>query len=190
MSEQNKKVTYWTIEPLGSKPAHIDALVIHPDGSIGKIVEGTSKVSYGGKLAACVGDKVECPGHSGVIIQGARSVSIGGKSLAREGDKTSCGGKIVNAFETISVFDRARTMKGQVTEESTKEIRLSLAQSKYFDDKNYIGMPYVLYFNNGEVDKGVTDDSGEILLKLKEDVESIKVVLNNTESYLVKITES
>ncbi|PJG85635.1 PAAR domain-containing protein [Conservatibacter flavescens] len=187
MSE--KRVLRWSITPKGKNPAHIGASVIHPDGSIGKVVGGNKTVSFGGKAAACIGDAVECPGHSGVILQGAKSVSIGGKSLAREGDKTSCGGVIMNGFPTITVSDQTKTVHGKSEQENAKEIRLSLLQSAHSHESGYAGMPYLLKLDGAEAGQGIIDENGELALEIKENVQSGEIILPNGQSFLIEFIE-
>ncbi|MDO4431168.1 MAG: PAAR domain-containing protein [Lonepinella koalarum] len=177
----------WSVTPKGKNPAHIGASVIHPDGSVGVVVGGQNSVTFGGKPAACIGDKVECPGHTGVIIQGAKSVSIGGKSLAREGDKTSCGGVIMNGFPTITVFDAGKTVHGKSTEENTREIKLSLLQSFFSEDKKYIGMPYKLKIDGVVLDEGISDEKGDFYIEIKQSVKEFELLLENNDSYLISV---
>ncbi|MBN6067083.1 PAAR domain-containing protein [Aggregatibacter actinomycetemcomitans] len=189
-SENNSaKVLCWTITPKGKNPAYVGDSVIHPDGSVGIIVGGASNVSFGKRAAACIGDKVECPGHTGVIVQGAKSISIGGKSLAREGDKTSCGGTIMAGYPTITAFDRTRTVHGKSEEKNTREIRFKLAQSAHSNESAYSNMPYTVYVDSAEIDKGITDQDGELVLEVKEDMKECEIKFANGKSYLLSIVE-
>ncbi|MFZ7187150.1 PAAR domain-containing protein [Avibacterium avium] len=189
---QHSKSTFspqrWSITPKGKNPAHIGASVLHPDGSVGQVVGGQSIVTFGGKAAACIGDKVECPGHSGVIIAGAKTVSIGGKALAREGDKTSCGGVIINAFPTITVYDSTKTVHGK-SAEGKQELKLSLFQSAFSEQKKYVGMPYKLYIDGSEVGEGVSNEEGDFYLEVPENTNEFELVLKNGDRYIIA-TES
>lgn len=186
---QKTAVTRWTITPKGKNPAHLGAAVIHPDGSIGTVVGGQSSVSFGGKLAACIGDKVECPGHTGVIVQGAKTVSIGGKALAREGDKTSCGGVIMNGFPTITVSDTSKIVHGKSNNENTQEMTVKVLQSHYADQNAYIGMPYTLYLNQQQVGEGVIDKNGELHFEISEQITEGEIILKNGQSFHIQFIE-
>ncbi|MFU2059642.1 PAAR domain-containing protein [Avibacterium volantium] len=175
----------WSITPKGKNPAHIGASVLHPDGSVGQVVGGQSTVTFGGKAAACIGDKVECPGHSGVIIAGAKTVSIGGKALAREGDKTSCGGVIINAFPTITVYDTSKIVHGKTTEEGNVELKISLYQSSHAEQAAYAGVPYLAKVDNVEIGRGIIDDKGDIYLEIKKQAQVIEIQLSNGLAFLL-----
>ena len=183
-----KQVYHWTIIPKGKNPAYVGDSVIHPDGSVGKIVSGQSNVSFGKRQAACVGDKVQCPGHDGVILQGAKSISIGGKSLAREGDKTSCGGIIMSGFPTITAFDRTRTMHGK-SSENNQEIKLTLLHSVDASQSNYIGMPFTFKLDGGEIGNGVIDENGELCFEIKPATQEAEIMLPNGQSFMVRLVE-
>lgn len=183
------KHSRWSVTPQGKNPAHIGASVIHPNGSIGTVVGGQSSVSFGGKLAACIGDKVECPGHTGVIVQGAKTVSIGGKALAREGDRTSCGGVIMNGFPTITVSDTTKTVHGKSAVENAQEMTVKVLQSNYADQNAYIGMPYTLYLNQKEIGEGVIDDNGELHFDITDEITEGEIILKNGQSFYIQFTE-
>ncbi|MBN6074374.1 PAAR domain-containing protein [Aggregatibacter actinomycetemcomitans] len=187
-SSGSKSIYRWTIVPKGKNPAYVGDCVIHPDGSIGKIVSGQSNVSFGKRQAACVGDKVECPGHEGVIMQGAKSISIGGKSLAREGDKTTCGGVIMSGFPTITAFDRTRTMYGKGMTDG-QEIRLTLLKSVHSEQKGYVNMPFSFKLDGGEIGKGVIDENGELCFEIKPDTKEAEIELPNGQSFMIKLME-
>ncbi|MBN6066012.1 PAAR domain-containing protein [Aggregatibacter actinomycetemcomitans] len=184
----NKRVYRWTITPKGKNPAYVGDSVVHPDGSVGKIVSGQSNVSFGKRQAACVGDKVQCPGHDGVILQGAKSISIGGKSLAREGDKTSCGDVIMSGFPTITAFDRTRTTHGK-SSESNQEIKLTLLHSVDASQSGYIGMPFTFKLDGGEIGNGVIDENGELCFEIKPETKEAEIMLPNGQAFMVRIIE-
>lgn len=184
-----KNVLRWHIIPKGRNPAHIGASVIHPDGSVGKVVSGQSSVSFGGKAAACVGDKVECPGHTGVIVEGAKSISIGGKSLAREGDKTSCGGVIMNGFPTITVNDLTKTVHGKSETDNIRAIQFRVTQSAHSDQSIYQGMPYILSVDGVEMARGVTDEEGIVHFELSQETKECRLDFANGQSYLLALIE-
>ncbi|MBN6076944.1 PAAR domain-containing protein [Aggregatibacter actinomycetemcomitans] len=188
---QRKPVYSWLITPKGKKPAYVGDSVVHPDGSVGKIVSGQSNVSYGKKQAACVGDKVQCPGHEGVILQGAKSISIGGKAMAREGDKTSCGGVIMSGFATITAYDNTKTVHGKTSEENNREIQIALMHSSDAQASNaYIGIPYKILVNGSEIGNGLSDDNAMVHAQLPEDIKEFELQLANGRSYIVAMQES
>ncbi|MCW9719125.1 PAAR domain-containing protein [Avibacterium sp. 21-599] len=178
----------WSITPKGKNPAHIGASVLHPDGSVGQVVGGQSTVTFGGKAAACIGDKVECPGHSGVIIAGAKTVSIGGKALAREGDKTSCGGVIINAFPTITVYDSTKTVHGKSIA-GVKEIRLNLMESAHSKQSAYAGMPYKVMIEQQEIGQGVIDETGSLYFEVKDTDKEGEIELGNGQRFHLQLIE-
>lgn len=178
----------WTINPKGKHPAHIGAFVVHPDGSIGTVVGGQSTVSFGTQKAACIGDKVECPGHTGVITTGDKNVSIGGKSLAREGDKTSCGGILTNCFPTITVYGPTKAVHGKGEIGGAKEIRLQLFESAHSKQSSYIGMPYQIYIEGKELGRGIIDEDSALFFELQSSDTKGELVLGNGQRYELQFT--
>lgn len=180
----------WTIHPTGKQPAYQDASVVHPDGSIGKVVSGQSSVTFGGKPASCIGDKVECPGHTGVIIAGAKSVSIGGKALAREGDKTSCGGVIMNGFPTITVQDLTKTVHGKSGDSTEWDVTLSLLESLHAQQGSYAGMVYTIKLDGQEKGEGIIDEVGQLHFEMEESTQSVEVLLANGEHFQFEVVDN
>lgn len=177
----------WVMIPKGKNPAYVGCKVIHPDGSVGEIVEGASNMSFGGKNVARVGDKVCCLGHEGVIGQGTATVSLGRKPIARIGDKTSCGGVIVEGFPTITVLDKTLNAYG----EGEREIRFKLTQSSHSTDNSYIAMPYEIYVDGGKVGEGLTDEEGELILLMddKKAIKEYEIRFANGRTYLLSVID-
>lgn len=58
----------------------------------GKVLQGSSGVTFQGKEASCFGDKVSCPVHGKTTIaEGDEGSKINGKPVALHGHRCGCG---------------------------------------------------------------------------------------------------
>jgi len=65
----------------------------------GKVLQGSSGVTFQGKKVSCLGDKVSCPAHGTTsIVEGDVGSKINGKPVALHGHRCGCGCTLITSL--------------------------------------------------------------------------------------------
>lgn len=65
----------------------------------GKVIQGSTGVTFQGKAVSCLGDKVICPVHGiTVIAEGDTGSKITGKPIALHGHRCGCGCVLITSL--------------------------------------------------------------------------------------------